>query len=137
MGFDNCNLQKLLTSYVKGARQDKAPLLVLVLNTHKSVSVVHNLHTLFWLCIHILPNKIYLDACFIRLLHSQFLINPLRNGEVFIYDFQSIGHSFAVNDVIQDGLDSVLDITDSFELLTTWLNVVTKLVTESALTTIV
>ena len=135
MGFSNCNFQEVLTFCIKGARQDKSPLLVQTLNIQKSVSVLHILSTLFWYCIDIFPNRTYLDARLIGFLHSRSLVDPLGNEEVFVSVLLSIWHSSAINDVIQARLNSFVEIIESFALLGAGLNVVTKLLAEGALST--
>ena len=77
------------------------------------------------------------DARLIGFLHSLSLVDPLGNEEVFISIFPSIGHSSTVNDVIQAGWNSVVEIIGSFVLLGASLNVMTKLLAEGALATIV
>ena len=47
MGFGNCSFQEILTSRIKGARQDEALLLVQILNIQQSVSELYILPTLF------------------------------------------------------------------------------------------
>ena len=136
MGFGNCNFREVLTFRIKGARQDESPLLVQVRNIQKSVSVLHILPTLFWPCIYIFPDWAYLDARLVCFLHSRSLVYPLSNEEVFISVFLSIGHSSAVNNIIQPGLNSVVEIIESFALLGAGLNVVTKFLAEGALSMI-
>ena len=133
MGFGDCNSKEVLTFRIKGARQDKSPLLVQVLIIQKSFSVLHILPTLFWRCIHIFPDRTYLNACLIAFLHSWSLIDPLCNEKVFISIFPSIRHSSAVTDVIQAGFNLVVEIIESFALRGASLNVVTKLLAEGAL----
>ena len=130
-------LFRSLTFRIKGARQDKSPLLVQVLNIQKSVSVLHILPTLFWRCINIFLDRTYLDAGLICFLHSRSLVDPWGNEKVFVSIFPSIGHSSAINDVVQARLNLVVEIIEGFALLGTSLNVVTKLFAEGALKTIV
>ena len=112
-------------------------MLVQILNIQKSVSVPYILATLFWRYINLIPDWIYLDARIVCLLHTQSSVDLSGNEEVFISIFSWIGHLSAVNDVIQDGLNSVLEIIEGFTLLGTRLNVVTKLLAEGALSTVV
>ena len=137
MGFGNCNFKEVLTFHIKGAWQDKSPLLVQILKIQKSVSVLYILPTLFWRCIDIFSDRTYLDARLIDFHHFQSLVDLLGNEKVFISIFLSIVHSSAVNNVIQAGLNSVVDIIESFALLGVGLNVTTKLLVEGVLSTIV
>ena len=57
--------------------------------------------------------------------------------DVFIFIFPSIGHSSTVNDVIQGGFNWVVEIIEAFILLGACLNVVTKLLAEGVLSTVV
>ena len=109
-------------------------MLVQILNIQKSVSVLHILSTLFWRCIDIPLDWVYLDHRLIGFFYSGSLVDPLGKREVFIAVFPSIEHSSAVNDVVQAGLNSLLVIIEGFTLLDIGLHVVTKLLTEGALT---
>ena len=137
MHFGNCNVKNVLTFRIEGARQDESPLLVQILNIQKSISVVQILPTLFWLCTDISPDRTYLDAPLRGFLHSQSLVDPLDKEKVFVSVFPSIVHSFGVNDVIQAGLNSVVDIIEGYALLVASLNVVTKLLAEGTLSMVV
>ena len=133
MGIGNCDFKQVLTLHIKGARQDKSPFLVQILNIQKSVSVLHILPTLFWRCIDIFPDRTYLVASLICFLHSRSLVDPLGNEKVFNFIFPSIGHTSAVEDVIQAGSNWVVEIIKSFALLGAGLNFMTTLLTEGAL----
>ena len=137
MFFGNCNFKEVVTFRIKGARQDESPLLVQILNIQQSVSVLHILPTLVWRCRDIFPDRTYLDAHLIVFLHSQSLVDPLRNEEVFVSVFLSIGHSSAINDVIQARLNPVVEIIEGFALLGVSLNIVGKLLAEGALLMVV
>ena len=137
MVFGDPNLKEVLTFRIKRARQDKSPLLVQVLNIQKSVSVLHILPTLFWRCIDIFPDWTYLDAYLVCFLHSPSLVDPLGKEEVIVCVFQSVGHSSAVNDVLQAQLNSMVEIFASFTLLSAGMDVVYKFLAEGALSPIV
>ena len=111
-------------------------MLVQILNIQKSVSVLHILPTLFWRCIDIFPNRTYLNARLIGFLHSQSLVDPLGNEEVFVSIFPSIGHLSAINNVIQARLNLVVEIIEGFALLDAGLDIVSKLLAEGALSTV-
>ena len=70
-------------------------------------------------------------------LHFRSLLDPLGNEEVFVSVFPSVGHPFAVNDVIQAGLNLVVEIIESFVLLGAGLDILSKLLAEGVLSTIV
>ena len=65
------------------------------------------------------------------------MVDPLDKEEVFIFIFPSIGDWSAVNDVIQGGLNLVVEIMEGFALLDACLNVVAKPLAEGAWMTIV
>ena len=136
MGFGNCNFKEVLTFRIKRARQDKSPFLVQILNIQKSVSGLHILPTLFWCCIDIVPDRTCLDACLIGFIHSQSVVDPFGDKKDIGSIFPSIGHSSAVNNVIQAGLILVVKIIDGFGLLGAFLKVVYKLFVEAALSTV-
>ena len=137
MGFSACNFKKVLTFHILGARQDESPLLVQILNIQKSVSVLHILPTLFWRCTDMFPNRTYLDARLLGFLDSRSLVDSIGNEEIFVYIFPSIGHPSAVNNVIQAGLNSIIEIIEDFALLGASLNIVIRLLPEGALLTVV
>ena len=103
----------------------------------KSISELYILPTLFWCCIDIFPDRIYIDACLTGFLHSHSLMNPLGNKEVFVSVFPAIRHSSAINDIMLAKLNSVVEIIGSFVLRSTGLDVVTKLYAEDALVTVI
>ena len=112
-------------------------MLVQIVNIPKSISILHIPSILFCRCIDIPPDWAYLDTHLISFLQSCPLIDPLGTEEVFVSIFLSIGHLSAINDIIQGRLNSVVDIIESFALLVAGLDIVTKLVAEVALATVV
>ena len=103
----------------------------------KSISVLYILPTLFWRYIDILADCAYHNAHLISFLHFCYLINLLRNKEVLISINSSIRHLFAINDVVQAMLNLFVEIIEGFILLGAGLNIMTKLLTEGALATVV
>ena len=99
--------------------------------------MLHIVPTFFWRYIDIFPDRTYLDTRLIDFFHSRSLVNPLGNEEVLVSIFHSVGYSSAVNDVVQAGLNSVVEIIESLALLDTSLNVVTIVLAEGVLSTIV
>ena len=99
--------------------------------------MLHILPTLFRHYLDIFPNRLYLNACFIDILHSQSLVDLLGKEEIFVSVFPSVGHSSAVNDVIQAWLNYIVEVIEYFAILGTGLDIVSKLLAEGALTTVV
>ena len=83
------------------------------------------------------PDSTCVDARLIGFLHSQSSVDPLGNQKVFISIFPSSGDLSTVDDIIQDGLNSVAEIIKSFALLGASLHIMTKHLAEGALATVV
>ena len=137
MRFCDCFFKEVLTFHIKGVRHDKSLLLVQVRNIQKSISVLYIPPTLFWRCIDLFLDRIYLDASLQGFLHFQSLVDSFGTAEVFIVTFPSIRQSSAMNDIIQAVLKSVVEIVKGFTVLDAGLDVRTKVLIEGTLTTIV
>ena len=111
-------------------------MLAQVLNTAKSVSILHILLPLCWHYIDILPDWLYLKAQLIIFLHLRFLVDPWPNKEVFISVLPSVRHLSTVKNDIQTWLNMIVKIIEGFTLLGTGLYIVAKLLEEDAVATV-
>ena len=137
MGFGNYTWNKDLIFCIKDAGSNESTLHIPVLNIPKSVSVLDVLPTLFWRTVKVLLGWTYLDAPLTSLLHSQSLVDLFGNREVFVSVWPSIGPYAIINDVIQAELNSFVEIIKGCMLLNTGLDVVSNLLTEKTLMTVV
>ena len=65
------------------------------------------------------------------------MVDPFCDEEIFVFVFLSVGHSSALNDVIQSYFNSVVEVIEGFVLLGPGLDIVSKLLAEGALATVV
>ena len=137
IGFSNSNCYKVLTFCIKAAREGESPLLVLILLMQISVSVLYIPTSLFWPCADDFPNRTYLAISLIGFPYSRSLVDLLGKEEIFVFVFPSARQASAIHEVIQAKLNSVVAVIEYFALLTAALNIVSKLLSEGALATVV
>ena len=65
------------------------------------------------------------------------MVDPSGNEEIFLSIFLSIGHLSALKDIIQPGLNLVVEIIEGFALLCATWNVVTKVLAGGTLAMVV